>query len=126
MELTKLPDAELQVMKALWSIKNPASTAQIRDKLQQERPWNLSALQTLLGRLVKKGFLSTEKQGKNRYYSYLVPEDKYMGEESRLYMQKLSGSSITDIVASLYESHTLTDYDLKELKEFIEERTGRK
>ncbi len=126
MELTKLPDAELQVMKALWSIKNPASTAQIRDKLQQERPWNLSALQTLLGRLVKKGFLSTEKQGKNRYYSYLVPEDKYMGEESRLYMQKLSGSSITDIVASLYESHTLTDYDLKELKEFIEERTGGK
>lgn len=126
MELTKLPDAELQVMKALWSIKNPASTAQIRDKLQQERLWNLSALQTLLGRLVKKGFLSTEKQGKNRYYSYLVPEDKYMGEESRLYMQKLSGSSITDIVASLYESHTLTDYDLKELKEFIEERTGGK
>lgn len=126
MELTKLPDAELQVMKALWSIKNPASTAQIRDKLQQERPWNLSALQTLLGRLVKKGFLSTEKQRKNRYYSYLVPEDKYMGEESRLYMQKLSGSSITDIVASLYESHTLTDYDLKELKEFIEERTGGK
>lgn len=49
-----------------------------------------------------------------------------MGEESRLYMQKLSGSSITDIVASLYDSHTLTDNDLKELKEFIEERTGGK
>ena len=126
MELTKLPDAELQVMKALWSINNPASTAQIRDKLQQERPWNLSALQTLLGRLVKKGFLTTEKQGKNRYYSYLVPENEYMGEESRLYMQKLYGSSITDIVASLYDSHTLTDNDLKELKEFIEERTGGK
>lgn len=126
MNITKLPDAELQIMQALWSMETPASTSNIRDRLQVSRPWNLSALQTLLGRLVKRGFLSTSKEGKNRYYSCLISEEDYMAEESRLYMRKLGGSSIRDIVACLYDSNTLTDSDLAELKAFIDEKTGGK
>ena len=52
MEKQKLPDTELKVMQAIWHIESPASTSAVREELQKERPWNLSALQTLLGRLV--------------------------------------------------------------------------
>ena len=61
MEKQKLPDTELKVMQAIWHIESPASTSAVREELQKERPWNLSALQTLLGRLVRRGFLQTEK-----------------------------------------------------------------
>ena len=74
MEKQKLPDTELKVMQAIWHIEPPASTSAVREELQKERPWNLSALQTLLGRLVRRGFLQTEKQGKSRYYTPLVTE----------------------------------------------------
>ena len=63
MEKQKLPDTELKVMQAVWHIDPPASTSAVREELQKERPWNLSALQTLLGRLVRRGFLQTALSG---------------------------------------------------------------
>ena len=115
MEKQKLPDTELKVMQAIWHIESPASTSAVREELQKERPWNLSALQTLLGRLVRRGFLQTEKQGKSRYYTPLVTEEDYL--------QKWTGGSLRDLVACLYVNHSVTKEDLEELKAFIEDET---
>ena len=123
MEKQKLPDTELKVMQAVWHIDPPASTSAVREELQKERPWNLSALQTLLGRLVRRGFLQTEKQGKSRYYTPLVTEEDYLAEDSRRYFQKWTGGSLRDLVACLYVNHSVTKEDLEELKAFIEDET---
>ena len=123
MEKQKLPDTELKVMQAVWHIDPPASTSAVREELQKERPWNLSALQTLLGRLVRRGFLQTEKQGKSRYYTPLVTEEDYLAEVSRRYFQKWTGGSLRDLVACLYVNHSVTKEDLEELKAFIEDET---
>ena len=114
---------ELKVMQAVWHIDPPASTSAVREELQKERPWNLSALQTLLGRLVRRGFLQTEKQGKSRYYTPLVTEEDYLAEDSRRYFQKWTGGSLRDLVACLYVNHSVTKEDLEELKAFIEDET---
>lgn len=123
MEKQKLPDTELKVMQAIWHIEPPASTSAVREELQKERPWNLSALQTLLGRLVRRGFLQTEKQGKSRYYTPLVTEEDYLAEDSRRYFQKWTGGYLRDLVACLYVNHSVTKEDLEELKAFIEDET---
>ena len=123
MEKQKLPDTELKVMQAIWHIEPPASTSAVREELQKERPWNLSALQTLLGRLVRRGFLQTEKQGKSRYYTPLVTEEDYLAEDSRRYFQKWTSGSLRDLVACLYVNHSVTKEDLEELKAFIEDET---
>ena len=123
MEKQKLPDTELKVMQAVWHIDPPASTSAVREELQKERPWNLSALQTLLGRLVRRGFLQTEKQGKSRYYTPLVTEEDYLAEDSRRYFQTWTGGSLRDLVACLYVNHSVTKEDLEELKAFIEDET---
>ena len=123
MEKQKLPDTELKVMQVIWHNETPISTVAIREELQKERPWNLSALQTLLGRLVNRGFLQTDKQGKNRYYEPLVSEEEYLAEDSKRYFQKWTGGSLRDLVACLYESHTVTKEELEDLKAFIEQET---
>ena len=123
MEKQKLPDTELKVMQAIWHIEPPASTSAVREELQKERPWNLSALQTLLGRLVRRGFLQTEKRGKSRYYTPLVTEEDYLAEDSRRYFQKWTGGALRDLVACLYVNHSVTKEDLEELKAFIEDET---
>ena len=110
MEKQKLPDTELKVMQAIWHIEPPASTSAVREELQKERPWNLSALQT-------------EKQGKSRYYTPLVTEEDYLAEDSRRYFQKWTGGSLRDLVACLYVNHSVTKEDLEELKAFIEDET---
>ncbi len=121
--MEKLPDTELKVMQVIWRGKTPISTSAIREELQRERPWNLSALQTLLGRLVGRGFLTTEKRGNSRFYDPLVTEEAYLAEDSRRYFQKWRGGSLRDLVACLYENHSVTKEELEELKTFIEQET---
>lgn len=118
--MIKLPDTELKIMEVIWHMETPISTVDIKDELQKERPWNLSPLQTLLGRLVKKGFLKTEKIGKNRFYSPLIEEREYMAEDSKKYFEKWKGGSLKNLVACLYENDSITKNDLEELKEYIE------
>jgi len=118
-ELTRLPDAELQVMQAVWALDPPACTGAIRGKLEETRPWNLSALQVLLSRLVDRGFLTTAKEGRQRSYTPLVSEGEYLAFENRPYLSGRRGV-LPELVASLYESHSVTREDLAELRAFLD------
>ena len=51
-KIDRLPDAEIEVIKVVWNNETPISTVQIKEILDSKRTWNLSALQTILSRLV--------------------------------------------------------------------------
>lgn len=117
--LTRLPDAELQVMRAVWALTPPTATGAIRAELEKSRPWNLSALQTLLSRLVERGYLSTGKEGRQRAYAPLVSEREYLVFENSPYLAR---KGVSNLVASLYESGTISHGDLDELRAWLDER----
>lgn len=121
--LTRLPDAELQVMRAIWALSPPAPTGAIRAELEKSRAWNLSALQTLLSRLVERGFLSTEKESRQRSYTPLVSENDYLAFENSPYLAR---RGVSRLVASLYESGSIGSDDLDELKAWLDKTTHRK
>ncbi|WP_252198621.1 BlaI/MecI/CopY family transcriptional regulator [Clostridium sp. MCC353] len=124
MKLVKLPDTELEIMKVIWKEGTPISTSRIKEVLDEKRPWNVSALQTLLNRLIDRKFLKTYKEGKNKYYETLVEEEEYVAFENKNFLERINNSSITKLVASLYKSRNITDDDLEELARFIEKNTG--
>ena len=68
-ELMRLPDTELEIMKVIWESGRTLSTSEVKASLEEQRPWNVSALQTLLNRLIDRGFLESYKEGKNRFYT---------------------------------------------------------
>ena len=111
-------------MQVIWKENRVLSTSEIKEKLEMNRPWNVSALQTLLNRLIDRGFLSSYKEGKNRYYEIAVKEEDYLAFENSLFLRKVNANSLTKLVASLYRSHTISDADLDDLAKFIEEKTG--
>ncbi len=118
----EIPDTELEVMNAIWSLPTPTSTGEIKKKLDLNRPWNLSALQTLLGRLVERGFLSVEKEKRNKKYTAIVKNDEYRVKANHTFLEKVNGNSVKNFVASLYDGNVLSKEDLKELEEFINEK----
>lgn len=122
--MQKLPDTELEIMQVIWKENKILSTSEIKEKLELYRPWNVSALQTLLNRLIDRGFLSSYKEGKNRYYAVAIGEEAYLAFENRLFLQKVNENSLMKMVASLYRSHSISDTDLDELAQFIAEKTG--
>ena len=97
-KLTRLPDTELEVMKVVWQKGNGVSTSEIKEILDKQRNWNISALQTLLNRLIDRGFLTSYKKGKNKLYNILVEEEKYLAFENRSFLKKVNKNSITKLV----------------------------
>ena len=57
-----ISESEWQVMKVLWG-EVPRTLPEILDSLQ-DTGWSKTTIQTYLARLVKKGALTTERQGK--------------------------------------------------------------
>lgn len=123
-EIIRLPDTELEIMKVIWESGETLSTSEVKALLERSRPWNVSALQTLLNRLIDRGFLESYKEGKNRFYTPLVEEKDYLAVENKAFLEKVNDRSVTKLVASLFDSHSISEADLDELAAFIRSKTG--
>ena len=123
-EIMRLPDTELEIMKVIWESGETLSTSEVKILLERQRPWNVSALQTLLNRLIDRGFLESYKEGKNRFYTPLVAEKDYLAVENKAFLEKVNDRSVTKLVASLFESDSISEADLDELAAFIRSKTG--
>lgn len=118
-KLSRIPDTELEIMQVIWSNPTPITTSEVKTVLEQKRKWSIGALQTLLNRLIDRGFLEGGMSGKSKTYVPLVSEEEYLALESSSFLQRVTGNSVTKLIASLYDSRSITDEDLEELKDFI-------
>lgn len=117
----KLSDAELDVMLAVWQNRPPVLRSDLEEQLKSHN-WADTTVLTLLSKLVEKGYLSLEWQGRRNLYTPLVSERDYRRWANRSFLGKMYQSSLRRMVASLVESSDLTDRDLQELEEFITEQ----
>ena len=88
--MRRLPDAELEVMQALWRCEPPASRADVAAALSPEHPMAATTLLTLLTRLGEKGFLRTDKAGRRSLYTPLVSQADYLAAQSDGYEWQLA------------------------------------
>lgn len=117
--IRKLPDAELEVMQAVWECTPPVSRADIEAILQESHPMAPTTLLTLLTRLSEKGFLRIEKTGRRSQYIPLVKKDRYLAEQSRRFLDKLCGGSLSAFATALCDSG-LTREEIDELRDLLE------
>lgn len=118
-ERRRLPDAELEVMQALWRQEDyPVSTAELTACLTDRR-WQTATLIKLLSRLEERGFVAREKAGRGNRYRPLVKREDYLAAESRSFLQRLHGGSLPSLVASLMESRALSDQEIAELESIL-------
>lgn len=117
----KLSDAELDVILAVWQNRPPVLRSDLEEQLKSHN-WADTTVLTLLSKLVEKGYLSLERQGRRNLYTPLVSERDYRRWANRSFLGKMYQSSLRRMVASLVESSDLTDRDLQELEEFITEQ----
>lgn len=120
--IRRLPDAELEVMQALWSCTPPAARTDIEEILKDTHPMALTTLLTLLPRLSEKGFIRIEKTGRSARYYPLVPRQEYLAEQSRRFLNKLCGGSLPAFAAALCDSG-LTKEEIAELRDLLERNT---
>ena len=72
--IRRLPDAELEVMQAVWACPPPVYRADLEAALRPSHPMATTTLLTLLSRLAEKGFLAIEKEGRRSRYTPKVKD----------------------------------------------------
>lgn len=120
--MKKLPDTEFEIMKVVWANEPPITTNMIMEQLGNQRKWKAPTVNSLMLRLVQRGFLRTEKNGKERIYFPLVTKEEYLKFETSHFMKQYHENSFLHLIATLYDGKQLSDRDLEELLNWIKER----
>jgi len=121
-KLKRLPDAEFEIMKVVWANEPPITSNMIMEQLGNEREWKTPTAITLLLRLVERGFIRTEKIGKERVYYPLVGKDEYLQFETGNFMKLYHENSFVSFVNSMYDGKNLDNNDVSELLNWAKER----
>ena len=117
----RLPDAAFNVMKVIWNLVPPITTNKITNKLA-DNTWKPQTLLTVLKRLSEKGFLNIIKDGKEHQYEVLIKEDEYLEIETGSFLKRYAGNSIGALVKTLYSEGDLTEDDINELRDILEQK----
>jgi predicted transcriptional regulator len=106
-------------MNVLWQ-KSPAATEDIIAALA-DTGWHASTIKTLLSRLLKKGAIDAQRDGRRYLYSPLIKRERWLIDESTSLLDRLFGGRIAPFVAHFSRARKLTKRDIAELKRLIQE-----
>ncbi|MFR6291337.1 MAG: BlaI/MecI/CopY family transcriptional regulator [Peptococcaceae bacterium] len=123
--MKRLPDSELKLMMIIWDAGEPVASPYILEQLVGEKTWAKTTVLNFLSRLVDRGFLTTEKRGRFHYFSPLISKEDYLQMESRSFLQRVHKNSLKSLVASLYDGKGIDNNDLQELRQYVDQISGR-
>lgn len=114
----KISDAELDVMGVVW--KSPGLAASdVHSALGAERDWTSRTVKTLLARLVEKGVLRTEEDGRRYLYYPLVEEGAYKARAAGKFVDQVFSGRAAPLVAHLADARGLTAEDIADLEKIL-------
>lgn len=117
--IRRLPDAELEVMQAIWACIAPVARTDIEEILFKTHPMAMTTLLTLLTRLGEKKFITIEKNGRRSYYTPLISQEDYLASQSKSFIDKLCGGNLS-IFANALCGSGLSKEELAELRALLE------
>lgn len=116
----RISEAEHAVMEILWA-DAPLSANTVAARLQDSQNWSLATVKTLLSRLLAKGALGYEADGRRFLYRPLIARaDHVTGDVKRL-VNRLFGGRLSPLVAHMAESEALTSQDIEDIEALLRE-----
>jgi BlaI family penicillinase repressor len=116
--ISKISEAEWEVMKILWK-KSPLSSQEVANELSQKTTWHPKTVKTLINRLLKKKVLGFKKEGRSYFFYPLLAESQCVLAESQSFLDRVFGGALQPMVAHLVKEQKLSDKDIKELQEIL-------
>ncbi|ALJ14631.1 BlaI/MecI/CopY family transcriptional regulator [Sphingopyxis macrogoltabida] len=111
-------ESEMQVLSALWD-DNPQTAAELTTRIGKVNGWTQATVKTLLARLVQKGAVTAEADGRRYLYRPAVERADAVGEESQRFVDRLFGGRVSPMIAHLAEREALTDTDIAEIEALL-------
>ena len=116
----KVSEAELEILKVLWTNGRPMTDRQIRDALGAGSDWKTTTIQTLIKRLLDKEVLSREKKDVF-YYSSAVSKEEFEKARTEDFVNKVFGGNAKGLLSTLLNNDILSKADMNDLKNYWQE-----
>jgi BlaI family penicillinase repressor len=114
----RISDAEHAVMEVLWD-EAPLAAADVAERIDPARGWSVRTVKTMLSRLLAKGALVHEEDGRRYLYKPAIARDDFVARESRKLLDRMFGGRVTPLVAHLAEQDGLTPQDIAEIEALL-------
>ncbi len=119
--VVRISDAEWEVMNLVWA-SAPVPTADLVDRLARKKGWAPRTTRTLLERLVKKGALSYEEDGKRYLYRPEVSLEDCVRHESRNFLDRVFGGEPAAMLIHLVKETNLSPTEITELRRILKDK----
>ncbi len=116
---SSISDAESIVMQVLWT-HSPRTAEDVLSALADEQDWALSTVKTLLNRLLRKGAVVAERDGRRFLYAPKLSREDWLQQQSAGLLDRLFGGRVAPLVAHFCEHRKLSPDDVAELRKLIE------
>ena len=116
----QISDAEAVVMDVLWK-RSPLSAEEVVASLSSRQDWQEATVKTLLNRLLKKGAIDAEKDGRRYLYAPVLQREAWVQGESESLLDRVFGGRVAPLVAHFSEHRKLSRKDIAELRKLLEE-----
>jgi predicted transcriptional regulator len=116
----QISEAESIVMDVLWT-RAPRSADEVVAALVQHQDWQEATIKTLLNRLLNKGAVAAEKDGRRYLYSPRIRREDWVLQESRGLLDRLFDGRVAPLVAHFSAHRKLSRKDIAELRKLLEE-----
>lgn len=120
----QISDAEWIVMNLIWT-SSPIEAAEVIDRTAAANGWSSATVKTMLHRLVRKGALATEQNGKKYLYSPAVRRDACVRQASRSFLERVFGGDATPALIHFVKAAKLTEKDKDEIRAMLDKKNNR-
>ena len=120
-KLPKISESEWLVMRVLWS-KSPLAAQEVFEQLDAKTKWKPKTIKTLIDRLVKKGAVKYEKDGRRYLYYPAVRREDCVATERKSFIKRVYGGISKPMLAAFLEDAKLSAEDIAELKDILEQK----
>ena len=115
----QISEAESVVMDVLWR-QHPLGADEVAAALASQQDWQEATIKTLLNRLLNKGAISAQKEGRRYLYSPLLKREDWVLKESRGLLDRLFDGRVAPLVAHFSAHRKLSKKDIAELRTLLE------
>ena len=115
-----ISDSEAVVMEVLWG-EHPLAAEDVVARLSARSDWAEPTIKTLLNRLLKKGAVRADRDGRRYLYSPVLSREAWVSGQSEGVLDRLFGGRVAPLVAHFSERGKLSQDDIDALRRLIEE-----
>ena len=116
----QISEAESAVMEVLWR-SNPLGADEVVAALARSRDWQEATIKTLLNRLLNKGAIAAERDGRRYRYTPVLPREEWLLDESRGMLERLFDGRVAPLVAHFSQHRKLSRKDIADLRKLLGE-----